>query len=119
MANQFFTNVLNTLENLTELKIRTLVGEFEYVPGNDNKHYEIMFNKATKIEGMISKINLASGDIDTEISPKFAAEYEQLREFHLAKENQGHEIVKKNLEVIQGIAKTIIELINNRSSVKE
>jgi hypothetical protein len=114
MANSFFDKTLAALENLSELKIRTLVGEFEYHPDDDDRKYELRFKKGGNIEGMVSRINLVLGDIDTEISPKFATEYSQLREFHLAKENQGHEIVKKNMEVLAEVAKTIAELIKSR-----
>lgn len=114
MANQFFDKTLAALENISELKIRTLVGEFEFEPLDGSSKYEIQFKKGGNIEGMISRINLVLGDIDTEISPKFATEYEQLREFHLAKENQAHEIIKKNMEVLKEIAKAIAELIKSK-----
>lgn len=115
MANQFFDNTLKAIENVSELKVRTLVGEFDYKPVDGSNKYEIQFKSGANIEGMVSKINLVTGDIDTEISPKFATDYEQLREFHLAKETQSHEIIRKNMEALKEIAVTIADLIKTKA----
>ncbi len=103
---EFFEKVGSKLQDLSELKIRTLVGDITF----NEKEDSFDFKNGQKVDGMISTINLVSGDIDTKLSPKFATEYELLREYHLIKENQGQEIMKKNMELLQSIAKTLITL---------
>ena len=45
MAHQFFDKTSAALENISVLQIRTLVGEFEYIPDNEDWKYEIRLQK--------------------------------------------------------------------------
>ena len=97
----FIEKVTLGLEKMETLQIRTIVGEMESIPDEKDKTktiFRIISGKT--VDGIISKIHLITGDIDTEISPKFATEYTQLREFHLLKERQAQDIVQKNINVI-------------------
>lgn len=104
----FFQNVAEKLENLSELQIRTLVGEMSYHKNSDSYDFE----DGASVEAMESNINLVTGDTDTKITPIFLAEYEQLREFHMNKEREGQDIIKRNLELMQTIATTLIKFQN-------
>ena len=102
----FMTKMLEGLQELETLKIRTIVGELKY----DAKKESYVHDEGQYVEGIISEIHLAKGDIDTRMTQKFAGEFDALREYHQTKEIQGQEIIRKNIELIQEIAKTIVEL---------
>lgn len=102
----FMTKMLEGLEELETLKIRTIVGELKY----DAKTESYAYDEGQYVEGIISEIHLATGDIDTRMTQKFTGEFEALREYHQTKEIQGQKIIRKNIELIQEIAKTIVEL---------
>ena len=106
MKSIFFEKMGEALKNLETLRIRTIVGEIKYdAAKNDYVHKD-----GQNVEGMISEIHLASGDIDTKLTPKFLKEYDTLREYHQTKELKGQEIVENNLKLIREIANTILAL---------
>jgi hypothetical protein len=53
-------------------------------------------------KSMKTKINMAAGDIETRISEEFVGDgpYSSLREFHQKREEQGHDIVKGNVDAL-------------------
>ena len=53
-------------------------------------------------KSMKTKINMAAGDIETRISEEFVGDgpYASLREFHQRREEQGHDIVKGNVDAL-------------------
>ena len=56
---------------------------------------------------MCSQINLLTGDISTAMTEKFVSDYKELREYHMLRESQGHEISKRNIDVLKEIVKAI------------
>ncbi|NOX46261.1 MAG: hypothetical protein GXO89_04710 [Chlorobi bacterium] len=102
----FMEKMLEGLEGLETLKIRTIVAELKY--DATTKNY--VHDDGQSVEGIISEIHLATGDIDTRMTEKFTGDYEALREYHQMKEEKGQEIIRKNIELIQEIVKTIIDL---------
>lgn len=113
---EFLQNLGENIENLETLQIRTVVvKEFDTI---DLKEEDINADGKPK-QGIISKIHLATGDIDTFFTEKFSDEGNQLREYHLIKENQGHEIVKRNIELIEKIGKTLVDLVKKQKEIEE
>ena len=82
-------DILNALQNLVTLKITTTV------TGSAAK------DKAS----MVTDINLLLGDITTEIPKEFVdgGPYASLRAFHQAREQQGAEIIKSNVEALKSL----------------
>ena len=102
----FMEKMWQGLQDLETLRIRTIVAELKY----DAATKSYIHNDGQNVEGIISEIHLATGDIDTRMTEKFTGEFDALREYHQTKEIKGQEIVRKNIELIQEIAKTIVEL---------
>jgi hypothetical protein len=63
---------------------------------------------------MVTKIDLLLGDITTEIPKEFidGGPYASLRAFHQAREQQGSEIVKSNVEALKSLLALAQELAN-------
>jgi hypothetical protein len=102
----FMEKMLKGLQDLETLKIRTIVAELKY----DAKTKSYVHDDGQSVEGIISEIHLATGDFDTRMTEKFTGGFDALREYHQTKEIKGQEIIRKNIELIQEIVKTIVEL---------
>jgi hypothetical protein len=103
--NSFLTAAITGLSELTRLEVNTLVGNYAFNQDANKKNTTIK-NDSTA-DRMCSQINLLTGDISTAMTEKFVADYKDLREYHMMRESQGHEIVKRNIEVLKEILKAI------------
>jgi hypothetical protein len=104
--NSFLNEAIAALSNLTRLEVNTLVGNYTFnTSGKDsdgNPNNTTIKNDGTG-ERMCSQINLITGDITTAMTDKFVDEYKELREYHLIRESQGHEIIRRNIAVLKEI----------------
>ena len=109
----FLDNAKEGVKNLTTLEIKTIVGAIEF----DSKGK--LKPPSGDLEGIVSEVQLVSGDITTRVTPEFGKNNAQLMEYHLVKENQGQEIVRKNLQVVKEIGTTLVSLLNNDDTLNE
>jgi hypothetical protein len=101
----FLTATITGLSELTRLEVNTLVGNYTFNQDSNKKNTSIK-NDSTA-DRMCSQINLLTGDITTAMTEKFVTDFKDLREYHMMRESQGHEIVKRNIEVLKEILKAI------------
>jgi hypothetical protein len=93
----FLDKAIAGLSNLTRLEVNTLVGDYSFIKtGNTKTSIDVVSTK----ERLCSQINMLSGDITTAMTEKFVTDYKELRDYHVLRENQGHDIVMKNIEVL-------------------
>jgi hypothetical protein len=58
---------------------------------------------------MRTRINLAEGDITTEIDPAFlTGDYTALRDFHAAREKQATDIIKANIDMLERLFNLVV-----------
>ena len=98
--NTFLQQALASLSNLTRLETNTLVGKYSF---NTEAGLTTTIVTDSTEDRMCSQINLVTGDITTAMTDKFVTDYKELREFHLSRESQGHDIVRKNIETLKEI----------------
>ncbi|MFY9151880.1 MAG: hypothetical protein WAO52_07700 [Prolixibacteraceae bacterium] len=101
----FITAAITGLSNLTRLEVNTMVGNYTFNQDQNGANTTLKIDNTG--ERMCSQINLVTGDISTAMTEKFVSEYKDLRKYHMAREEQGHEIIKKNIEVLKQILDTI------------
>ncbi len=102
----FFDKVLEKASDLSSLSIQTIVGDFT-VDKDDMK----IVATPQKSDSMLTRIDLIDGDITTAMSPKFVeGDYKELREFHAKREQEGRDIIEKNISTLKSIAQTIIDI---------
>jgi hypothetical protein len=96
----------NALEDLVTLEIITAVGQIKHSPapgesGNPTPSSpDIDWDQGPKV--MLTKINLIQGDIKTVLDPSFVTgDYQSVREFHLAREKEGYQMIHQNLAAIK------------------
>ncbi len=105
-GQSFFDKVLEKAADLSSLTIQTIVGDFTV----DENNMKILATPQ-KSDSMLTRIDLIDGDITTAMSTKFLeGDYKELREFHAKREQEGRDIIKKNIETLETIAKAIINI---------
>ena len=102
----FIKYVEERVVDLTNLEIKTIVGDFDV---DVNEKVSLRRDEDYKL--MNSRINLIDGDITTHISKELVSdEYEWMRNFHAHKEEKGHEIIQGNIQAIASLIDLFREL---------
>ena len=102
----FIKYVEERVVDLTNLEIKTIVGDFD-VDINE----KVSLRRDADYKLMNSRINLIDGDITTHISRELVSdEYEWMRNFHAHKEEKGHEIIQGNIQAIASLIDLFREL---------
>jgi len=122
----FLDNAIANLSNLTRIEVNTLVGNYKFntisakvtpdggEPANGGMNTTI--DPESTNERMCSQINLLTGDITTAMTEKFVVDYKELRDYHMMRESQGHDIVKKNIEILTKIVETLVDFSKKKTS---
>jgi hypothetical protein len=101
-------NIETSVEKLTTLEIKTLIGDLELT--NDGK---VHIPGGNKVKGISSTIDLVGGDITTYISDDFVKNYPQLVEWHQSREDKGNEIIENNIHTVVNMVKALKDNIFN------
>jgi len=106
--NTLINKILKGVNDLTHLEIKTIVGAYTIHEDGTNTKVEPQSNQ----DMIYSKINLVGGDITTAMGDKFLtdAAYSPLRDYHDKREQQGHDIVERNIEVLKQLVSFISSL---------
>lgn len=114
---KFFENILNKADQLVKLEVSTVIGTFKEDSNisaadlENGSAQDAMIQKMDLNDAILSQVNMLTGDIRTTMTPKFAQD-EKLREYHSVRENQAHEIVLRNVKVLESVGKMIIDFAN-------
>jgi len=122
----FLDNAIANLSNLTRIEVNTLVGNYKFNTTSakvtpDGGELAIggmntTIDPESTNERMCSQINLLTGDITTAMTEKFVVDYKELRDYHMMRESQGHDIVKKNIEILTKIVETLVDFSKKKTS---
>lgn len=105
-----YAKLESSLENLVTLEIVTAVGLVQPTT-RDANGVKVQAKTDAGAKLLRTSIDLVQGDITTEMDPAFVTgPYQDLREFHKAREAQAMEIVKGNIEAV----KALVALIQGR-----
>lgn len=96
MAETFTDKLQQAIQNLITLDIVTIVGTVDL--------------NVTRIDDMKgdairTRLDLLTGDVVTQFDPKFVdgGPYASLRSFHAQREQQGHDIIDRNIALIKSL----------------
>lgn len=121
ILNELITRIKESLENLVTLEIVTTVGEVKFQPKSDSETDKIIatIDYSKKPKAILTKIDLLQGDIQTVFHEDFVTgNYTALREFHAAREAQGHTIVEQNLVALEKLFQLVKKLIRDETDAK-
>ncbi|WP_420387335.1 hypothetical protein [Roseivirga sp.] len=119
----FFDGVINDFKELALLRVSTLIGT---LPNNSSVTVEDLQNGQGQDEiisqmnlndAMMTKIDMVSGDITTVMSQAFE-QNQTLREYHSIRENQAHEIVIRNVKVLEKVGDLLIKFVKDEGIFK-
>ena len=97
----------STVNDMTVLEIKTLMGDLEMVDG------EINFKPDQDIQGITSRIDLVDGDITTRITEEFYNKYPELVQWHQSREAKGNEIIEGNILTVSRMMSELKKIFNN------
>ena len=95
----------STVNDMTVLEIKTLMGDLEMVNG------EINFKPDQDIQGITSRIDLVDGDITTRITEDFYNKYPELVQWHQSREAKGNEIIEGNILTVSRIISELKKIL--------
>jgi len=105
----FFDLVVEKAYDLSSLTIHTVVGDFDIEP---DKGTLKVLPKSGSSEQMFTRIDLIDGDITTALNSKFIeSDYDEIRQLHMDREKSAKEIIRKNLETLEEVAKTVVKIM--------
>lgn len=109
MASNLKEKILNAFENLVTLEIITAVGHVTRPrEGEPAGAIDLDMDRDPKI--ILTKIDLLQGDIKTVYHESFVTgEYAELKNFHAAREKEGHALVRQNIEALERLLKLATE----------
>ena len=109
----YIDKIIEHVENLSTLEIRTVVGNFTW--DEDERRIAYIDEEAKVI---ITQINLVDGDITTAFSEEFLEPpYDKIREFHAEREKPGHEIIEANIRALKEFIDLIMKMYEAKKEV--
>lgn len=124
MANQnFFEKAVNKLNDLTTLRVSTYIGSVKTgttiseADMESGQGQDTVLSNLEIVDTMMSKINLLEGNTTTAMTKKFE-ENSALREYHTLREQQAHEIVNRNLQILKSAGELILDFLDNDKTYK-
>ena len=110
MLKDIKKKIMDSIENLVTLEIVTAVGPIN--PGEkrgesaDPLHEPDPGDPFKNLKRIVTEINLLQGDTRTIYDEEFVTgKYQSIRALHSDKEKEGHNIVMKNIEVLERLLK--------------
>lgn len=101
-----FDKIRHKLNDLTTLEIKTIVGDHTV-----DEHGKIQVDTSDHADVIFTKIDLLDGDITSGFNPKFLQEpYSAVKEYHAAREQEGKDIIKKNIETLEALLKLVVNV---------
>ena len=123
MADNLLEKIKEKIDNLVTLEIVTVVGDVApaLAEGKKSEKPVIGYSKNPKV--ILTRVNLIQGDITTVFHEEFVTgKYQDLRNFHAAREKEGYEMVKANIAALEKLwefAKSIIPTSTPTSTSKK
>jgi hypothetical protein len=101
--------IREAIENLVTLEIMTAVGQVDAGVGEGGASRSPDLDYAADPKVILTKIDLLQGDIKTVFNEEFVTgNYQALRDFHARREQEGYEIIQKNIAAIE----RLLNLVN-------
>jgi len=119
----FFENVINGLNELKILRVSTYIGTVQPDTSlsvddlQNGQGQDVALSKLNINDTMLSKIDMLTGDITTAMTNEFR-DNNALREYHTLREQQAHDIVKRNVEVLKSVGKMILDFVDDNNTYK-
>ncbi len=110
----FIDKVLEKIDDLKTLEIRTVIGNFKWNPEKKKIDYA-----EGKVKSIMTQIDLLEGDITTAFSEDFLEEpYDKIRDFHAEREKRGQEIIDGNLKAVTQLVDLALKALKSKKEAE-
>ena len=104
--SSLFDKIRTKLNDLTTLEIKTIIGDHTV----DAKG-KVKIDTSDNADVIFTIIDLLDGDFSIGFNPKFLQEpYSAIKEYHAAREQEGKDIIKKNIETLEALLKLVVNV---------
>jgi len=117
--NGLIASIKEAIVNLVTLEIVTAVGDVKFQPksAEEKEKTVAMIDYTKEPKAILTKVDLLQGDIQTVFHEEFVTgNYKELKEFHAAREKQGHEIIKENIAALEKLFQLTKKLIEDKTN---
>lgn len=114
-ARTLLDQISDAISNLIHLRITTAIGPITVTFKSDGSAGTI--SASNNLKAISTNIDLLQGDITTVFDPDFVnGPYQNVRDFHAAREKEGQEIIKKNIEAATALIKLVKDYFPNKKA---
>ena len=101
MLKDLKNRIRESIQNLVTLEIVTAVGHVAFKTDDaGGRRPDLDYERDPKV--ILTQIDLLQGDIKTVYNEEFVTgNYQSLKEFHAQREQQGYEMIQKNMAAIE------------------
>ena len=109
----FIDTIIQKVENLGTLEIRTVIGKFKWNEDTSKIDYQ-----EGDVKVIMTQIDLVGGDITTAFSEEFLKEpYDKIRDFHAEREKRGQEIIDGNLKALKELIDLVVKAYSSKKEI--
>lgn len=122
--DKLYKKIENAVKDLTVLKVVTAVGDVtitETTKKVDGEDQQSRSEQYLNTKAIVSTIDLVDGDIETIMDEAFASDnaaYNKIRDEHMLRIKDAHDIVGNNVKVLKELINTIRDILANRPAPK-
>jgi hypothetical protein len=118
--DKLYKKIENAVKDLTMLKVVTAVGDVtitQTIKKVDGEDQETRAEQYLNAKAIVSTIDLVDGDIETIMDGVFASDnaaYNKIRDEHMLRIKDAHDIVGNNVKVLKELINTIRDILATR-----
>src|SRR5690606_36909387 len=102
------------------LRVTTVIGEVSLTGGIDNPDIGFADSKAPNSNVIATSVNLVDGDITNVVPERFwSPDKEAIRNYHEQQVANGHEIVRRNLQLVSEIGEALIGTVSQLKNLQK
>jgi hypothetical protein len=116
---ELIARIKDAIGNLVTLEIVTAVGDVKFQPKSAEEKDKIVatIDYSKEPKSILTRVDLLQGDIQTVFHEEFVTgNYKELKEFHAAREKEGHKIIKENLAALEKLFQLTKKLIEDKTN---
>jgi hypothetical protein len=120
--DKLYKKIENAVKDLTTLKVVTAVGDVtitETIKKVDGEDQQTRAEQYLNAKAIVSTIDLVDGDIETIMDGVFASDnaaYNKIRDEHMLRIKDAHDIVGNNVKVLKELINTIRDILATRAA---
>lgn len=119
-TSKLWDMLLQGVQSAVRLRVTTVIGEVSLTGGIDNPDIGFADSKAPNSNVIATSVNLVDGDITNVVPERFwSPDKEAIRNYHEQQVANGHEIVRRNLQLVSEIGEALIGTVSQLKNLQK